>query len=429
MAEGVEVGRSLPASQEAEESLLGVCLLSATAVETCRDLVTDADFYRPSNAHIWGAVCWLWDHGETVDPVTVSEFLKREGKLDTVGGSAQLVSLQAKAPATSNARDYAQIVIDLAGYRRMASFAHDLQEQAMAAAPAEGGPSGLADWAVDRLGHIEVGAGQVPDGFGTLAEFMARPPEEHKPWVLRGLLRRGWRCVIIGEEGKGKSVILRQIALCASQGAHPFTHKPNVDPVRTLVVDLENPDEAIDEQVNLFVRPLNRVLGRPFDPEQVGLLRQEQGCDLRSRRSRAELEAVLSSFRPDIVCAGPAYKMYALERGEKHEQAVHAMLRVWDRWRARYGFALILEHHAPMSSGARGNREIRPADTMMWLRWPEFGLSMVPVKNEVHSFDLRRFRGDRVSGQWPTKIWRGGDWPWECSWPTGTFGPQEEEMF
>lgn len=222
------------------------------------------------------------------------------------------------------------------------------------------------------------------------------------------------------------STLLRQLAIAAAAGEHPFTHRPT-PPIRTLAIDLENPDEAIEA----VCAPMHRAVSRrdDWDPDRCWLWRRSAGLDLRRRHDRLELEEVLVAARPDLVCLGPVYKTYQASGKDDVETATATTLATLDDLRTRYRFALVLEHHAP--HGATGKREMRPHGSVLWQRWPELGIAMNPVKDTERSFDLGRFRGDRLSNQWPDRIDEAaGVWAFEGVWPTGTFRQDgNDEMF
>src|SRR3954454_25012994 len=94
-----------PQSLEAEQSVLGAVLLSDQTMYT---LVIDIglrpeDFYRPSHAAIFGAMLGLYEQGEPVDKLTVTEKLKSTGQIDSAGGAAAIEALAAAPPVVGNA--------------------------------------------------------------------------------------------------------------------------------------------------------------------------------------------------------------------------------------------------------------------------------------------------------------------------------------
>lgn len=121
-------GRVSPHNLAAEESLLGAMLLSRDAVAAATDVCRAEHFYKPAHGHVFEAIAHLYGAGEPADPITVSEELSRAGLLESIGGPAVLVALQASAPAISNARRYAEIVEELALLRSMINTAGEIAE-------------------------------------------------------------------------------------------------------------------------------------------------------------------------------------------------------------------------------------------------------------------------------------------------------------
>ncbi|HTN79794.1 MAG TPA: DnaB-like helicase C-terminal domain-containing protein, partial [Acidimicrobiales bacterium] len=121
-------GRVPPHNLDAEASLLGAMLLSASAVAAAIEVVSRDDFYKPAHGHIFEAITSLYGAGEPIDPVTVAEELRRASLLDAIGGSALLVDLQAATPAISNAGGYARIIEEHALLRRLIGVAGEIAE-------------------------------------------------------------------------------------------------------------------------------------------------------------------------------------------------------------------------------------------------------------------------------------------------------------
>ena len=106
-----------PQNLEAEESVLGAMLLSATAVGTVSELLSAGDFYRERHATIYRAMLGLWAKGEPVDAITLSDELDERGELEAVGGRAKIAELASLVPAASNVEHYARIVREMATLR------------------------------------------------------------------------------------------------------------------------------------------------------------------------------------------------------------------------------------------------------------------------------------------------------------------------
>ena len=106
-----------PQNVEAEESVLGAMLLSATAVGTVTEILDAPHFYRDRHAAIYRAMLALWAKGEPVDAITLSDELDERSELEHVGGRAKIAELAALVPAASNVEHYARIVKEMATLR------------------------------------------------------------------------------------------------------------------------------------------------------------------------------------------------------------------------------------------------------------------------------------------------------------------------
>ena len=121
-------GRVPPHNIEAEESLLGAMLLSKDAIAAAVETVHPEDFYKPAHGHLFDVIQTLYAQGEPVDPVTVAEALRRDGRLERLGGKQAILRIQAGTPAAANAAYYARIVADHALLRRLVAVGGEIAE-------------------------------------------------------------------------------------------------------------------------------------------------------------------------------------------------------------------------------------------------------------------------------------------------------------
>lgn len=409
--------RSVPHSIAAEESLLGAMLLSRAACETAAAGVSAGDFYKPSHGMIFEAMVRLYEHGQPIDPVTVAEELRQHDLLDAIDGPERLMALLAATPATSSAPRYVKIISDHSVLRKVIMAADEI---AAAAYDLPDDVTSVVELAHVRLAEALAGIGtSEPEDLWVLDDFLDRPMEDRPQWVIPGMLRKGWRCMVVAGEGSGKTVLFRQSGIAAAQGIHPLHFQP-IPHIRVLIVDLENPEDSIHDVCQPIRVQAQTVVGDAYDGERAYLWHRPAGIDLRSRRDRMEFEAVIAACRPDLVCLGPIYKAYSVSGNENDEQAAKEVMQCFDDLRTRYNFALLLEHHAPKGSGGK-NRDLLPYGSSLWLRWPELGIKLSPLDSEGHTMKVGRWRGDRLENAWPVEIHRGKPWPWVGVWPDGTF--------
>jgi hypothetical protein len=270
----------------------------------------------------------------------------------------------------------------------------------------------------DRLGIIDelrkAGALTRDPGLGV---YLSDLPS--RQWVIPGLLSRGERVIVVASEGAGKTMVARAVAIGCASGRHPFNVDVPIPPVKTLLADLENPDDVIQETSGPMVGMM-----RNKGIWQVGnchILHRPGGLDLRKATDQRELERAIQQTSPEIVCLGPIYKTFSVAGGEKEEQAARDVALYFDRLRERYNVAFWLEHHAPLEQN--GQRALRPIGTSLWQRWPEFGISLRKQKDTPgDSLAVEHWRGERARGrEWPNELWpRSPDgWTWRAHWAGG----------
>ncbi len=99
-----------PQSIEAEKSLLGCLLLDKNAIVKVVDFLTPRDFYRGTHQSIYQACQGLFERGEPIDLLSISNRLKENGKLEEVGGNSFLTELINSVPTASHVLNYAKII-------------------------------------------------------------------------------------------------------------------------------------------------------------------------------------------------------------------------------------------------------------------------------------------------------------------------------
>ena len=99
-----------PQNIEAERSLLGCVMLDKDAIVKIADFLNPNDFYKEVHQKIYRTVQELFEKGESIDLLTVSNRLKEKNELDNLGGHSLLVELINSVPTASHVVNYAQIV-------------------------------------------------------------------------------------------------------------------------------------------------------------------------------------------------------------------------------------------------------------------------------------------------------------------------------
>ncbi len=107
-----QLERIPPQNLEAEQSVLGSMLLDRDAIARAIEGLRPEDFYRDAHRVIFTAMLDLFERGEPVDLITITNRLGGMGKLEDVGGATYLASLPNVVPTAANVDYYASIVLE-----------------------------------------------------------------------------------------------------------------------------------------------------------------------------------------------------------------------------------------------------------------------------------------------------------------------------
>jgi replicative DNA helicase len=111
--------RGLPASIDAERSILGAVLLENICYNEAAERIRPEDFALDSHQRIFARMGELIDSGRAVDLVTLTEELARRKEVEAVGGVAYLASLTEGLPRRLSIEEYVRIVKDKSLLRQL----------------------------------------------------------------------------------------------------------------------------------------------------------------------------------------------------------------------------------------------------------------------------------------------------------------------
>jgi len=107
-----QLERVPPQNLEAEQGVLGSMLLDRDAIARVLEALRSEDFYRDAHRTIFAAMIDLFERGEPVDLITVTNRLSGMGKIEDIGGATYLASLPNVVPTAANVDYYAGIVLE-----------------------------------------------------------------------------------------------------------------------------------------------------------------------------------------------------------------------------------------------------------------------------------------------------------------------------
>ncbi len=179
----VSLDRGLPASVEAERSILGAILLDNHSYNEAAEKLRPEDFSLDSHRRIYSRMAELIDARRAVDIVTLAEELARRKEVEAVGGVAYLASLTEGLPRRPSIEEYVRIVKDKSLSRQLIGIcntaitrAADQSDEALVVLDAaESGLLEVSERGITRgfAGIPEI----VRDSFGTIDNLYAQQKE------------------------------------------------------------------------------------------------------------------------------------------------------------------------------------------------------------------------------------------------------------
>lgn len=123
-------GDFLPHNIEAEQQLLGAILTNNDVYDRIAILVKAEHFYDPVHQRIFEKAAARIQKNALASPVTLKPFFEDDEGLKELGGPAYLVRLAGAAISAFAARDYAQMIYDLAVRRELIALGRDISAKA-----------------------------------------------------------------------------------------------------------------------------------------------------------------------------------------------------------------------------------------------------------------------------------------------------------
>jgi replicative DNA helicase len=151
-----------PQSLEAERALLGSILLDNGALNIATGTVARDDFFSEPHRVIFSKMEELFARNRTIDMVTLSEEVSKEGLLEKIGGPGYLASLTDGVPIgnDSSVIEYSRIVKEKALLRRLISASNNVISRCFEGAE---DPEVLIDLAQSEM--FQIAGEKVQSGF------------------------------------------------------------------------------------------------------------------------------------------------------------------------------------------------------------------------------------------------------------------------
>ncbi|RCT55015.1 replicative DNA helicase [Winogradskyella sp. KYW1333] len=126
----LEKGKIPPQAIDLEEVVLGAMMIDKKGVDEVIDILSPDAFYKDAHKYIFEAIFRLFENSEPVDLLTVSSQLKKDEKLDLVGGDFYLISLTQRVSSSAHIEFHARIILQKYIQRSLIKISSEIIEEA-----------------------------------------------------------------------------------------------------------------------------------------------------------------------------------------------------------------------------------------------------------------------------------------------------------
>lgn len=128
-ADEIRTGNIPPHSTDAEVAVLGAMLIDKDAVSKVVEVVDAECFYHEKHVLIFKAMMVMFERGVTIDLVSLSDQLQRDGTLERVGGMFALTEISVRTVSSANVEYHARIVLERFLKRQLIKVAGEIAQQ------------------------------------------------------------------------------------------------------------------------------------------------------------------------------------------------------------------------------------------------------------------------------------------------------------
>jgi replicative DNA helicase len=126
----LERGKLPPQALDLEEVVLGAMMIDKKGVNEVIDILSSDAFYKDAHKYIFEAIFQLFENTEPIDLLTVSTQLRKNEKLDAVGGDFYLISLTQKVSSSAHIEFHARIILQKFIQRSLIRISSEIIENA-----------------------------------------------------------------------------------------------------------------------------------------------------------------------------------------------------------------------------------------------------------------------------------------------------------
>jgi replicative DNA helicase len=126
----LEKGKIPPQAVDLEEVVIGAMMIDKKGIDEVIDILHPDVFYKDAHKFIFEAIFKLFETSEPVDLLTVSSQLKKNGKLEAIGGDFYLIKLTQKVASSAHIEFHARIILQKYIQRSLIKISNEIIQEA-----------------------------------------------------------------------------------------------------------------------------------------------------------------------------------------------------------------------------------------------------------------------------------------------------------
>jgi replicative DNA helicase len=124
----LQQGKLPPQALDLEEAVIGAMMIDKKGVDEVIDLLQLDAFYKLAHQNIFESILNLFQNSQPIDLLTVSSDLRKNGKLESVGGDYYLVQLTQKVASSAHIEFHARIILQKFIQRSLIRISNEIIE-------------------------------------------------------------------------------------------------------------------------------------------------------------------------------------------------------------------------------------------------------------------------------------------------------------
>ncbi|CAL2095668.1 replicative DNA helicase [Tenacibaculum sp. 190524A02b] len=126
----LEKGKLPPQALDLEEAVLAAMMIDKKGIDTVIDILHPDAFYDKRHQEIYNAIYTLFQNSEPIDLLSVSNQLKKNAKLELVGGDFYLINLTQKVASSAHIEFHSRIILQKYIQRTLITISSEIIENA-----------------------------------------------------------------------------------------------------------------------------------------------------------------------------------------------------------------------------------------------------------------------------------------------------------